>query len=278
MRTIENDIPEVFLELAREGISLGLAEVHVGFMYLDADFVSPIEWGLWLTKRESNSKAREYVLLTMGRSESETVPTAYIADPERPMAGTYWGPDEIRAWMREPLKAEGKWIRSWNPVEDSEEQQKLLDFWPLFELGVRSGWTMQYSVQLDRLEELKGMVERTGRSPKEGLSVPLKLEWSITNSFYNTEGHPDHRSTGSPVSLRGWGSISFGEEAFYEPIRNEEGHVRLSPLTKDVVEETLGTNHPWFIRVAYNDEEREKWLHFPEALESPKKTVDPSKF
>ena len=105
MRTVENDIPEVFLELAREAIGLGISEVNPGFMYLDADFVSPIEWGLWLTKRESGSRAREYILLTMGRSEDETEPTAYIPNPEKHLAGTYWGPAEVRSWMRKPLAA-----------------------------------------------------------------------------------------------------------------------------------------------------------------------------
>lgn len=277
MRTIENDIPEVFLELAREGISLGLSEVNLGFMYLDSDFISPTEWGLWLTKRESGSRAQEYLLVTMGRSESEKVPTAYIPNAEKPLGGTYWGPDEIRAWMREPLAAESEWIIAWNPVEDPDEQEKLLDFWPLFELGVRSGWTMQYSVQWNRLHEFKQITERRGNDA-EGLPVPLKLEWSISNSFYNADGHPANRDTGAPVSIRGWGSIFFGKENFHEPVVNGDGHVRLADLSRSTVEETLSVNHPWFVRVAYNDEEQEDWLHFPEALQAPKHTVDPSKF
>lgn len=37
MRTIENDIPEIFLELAREAFALGLTEVHLGFWYIGGD-------------------------------------------------------------------------------------------------------------------------------------------------------------------------------------------------------------------------------------------------
>lgn len=277
MRTIENDIPEVFLELAREGISLGLSEVNLGFMYLDSDFISPTEWGLWLTKREGGSRAQEYLLVTMGRSESEKAPTAYIPNAESPLGGTYWGPDEIRAWMREPLEAESEWIIAWNPVEDSDAQEKLLDFWPLFELGVRSGWTMQYSAQWNRLHEFRQITERRGNDAEE-LPVPLKLEWSISNSFYNADGHPANRDTGAPVSIRGWGSIFFGKENCHEPVVNGDGHVWLADLSRSTVEETLSANHPWFVRVAYNDEEQEDWLHFPEALRAPEETLDPSKF
>lgn len=278
MRTIENDIPEIFLELAREAVALGFSEVTLGFMYLDADFVSPIEWGLWLTKRESNSEAREYVLLTMGRNSEEKSPTAYIPNPNgNPLDGNYWGPEEVRSWMQEPLAAEGEYVLAWNPVGDPEDQDALLAHWPLFELGVRSGWTMQYSAQWDRLHEIKQMLVNHDQMSRRELFVPLKIEWSITNSFYNTKGHPDHRSTGAPVSVRGWGSISFGREEFYEPVKTKEGP-RLSPLAKDSVEKTLGANHPWFVRVAYDDEAGGKWLHFPEALKSPSKTLDPSKF
>lgn len=45
MRTIENDVPQILLELAREAFTLGLGKVSLGFMYMDAEFVSPIEWG-----------------------------------------------------------------------------------------------------------------------------------------------------------------------------------------------------------------------------------------
>lgn len=281
MRTIENDIPEVFLELAREALGLGLTEVHLGFMYLDAEFVSPIEWGLWLTKREGGSSSREYLSLTMGRGTGEDEPTAYIpSESSSPFDATYWGPAEVRSWMREPLEAEGEYVPSWEPVSDPEAQEALLAHWPLFELGVRSGWTMEHKIGWMELDALRRIAERTGRELKpENLIPQLTLSWSMTNSFYNTAGHPDHRDTGAQLSVRGWGLISGGEADFREHIRDPEtGRPAVRRLSPEDVEQILGTNHPWFVRVAYNDEERQDWLHFPEALKSPKKTLDPAKF
>ncbi len=279
MRTVENDIPEIFLELAREAIGLGISEVNLGFMYMDAGFVSPIEWGLWLTKREHGSAPDEYLLLTMGRSEGETEPTAYIpSSTGDPFAGTYWGPEEVRAWMKEPLEAEGEYVPAWMSVEDPETQGKLLAQWPLFEMGVRSGWTMKRKVDWTSRAIFKRSMERSGGSVADDVLPPMNLGWSITNSFYNAEGHPDHRDTGASISVSGWGLISYGEEQFNEHIRAEDGRPAISRLSREQVEETLGTNHPWFVRVAYNDEEQEDWLHFPEALQAPEQTIDPSKF
>ena len=59
---------------------------------------------------------------------------------------------------------------------------------------------------------------------------------------------------------------------------DEHSYVWLDSLTKEEVEKTLRVNHPWFVRVAYNDEENEKWLHFPEACMAADDTVDSMKF
>lgn len=276
MRTIENDIPEIFLELAREAFALGLAEVHLGFWYMDGDFISPIEWSLSLSKRDSNI-ATDYITATMGRNGSEEYPTAYVPDPSRnPLAGSYLDPEGIRAWMREPLESAGEFIPGWAPVEDPEDQKRLLEQWPLFESGVRSGWTMERQVGWEDLELRRSSAEESGRELPSDIFPTMKLSWEISNSFYNLKGHPAHRSTGAPVSVRGSSFIIGGKEKFQQPVYNDSGRlVAMAPLDRETVEDILSTNHPWFIRVAHDDEE---WLHFPEALKSPKKTVDPLKF
>lgn len=270
MRTVENDIPEIFLELAREAFALGLAEVRIGFWYMGSDFISPIEWALWLTKRESASEARETIVATMQRDEDK--PTAYIPEPGgNPWDAAHWGPDEIRSWMKEPLEAEGEYAIEWTPTEDPAVQEKFLAQWPLFEEGVRSGWSMERKISWSELNTMRRTMEKLDGEFDATELPTLGLSWDITNSFYNTEDHADNRDTGAPISAGGWSLLFDGEEEkFY---RHGDGDPRPIPLSRVEVEELLNTNHPWFVRVAVNDEEQEDWLHFPEALQDSEHTI-----
>lgn len=276
MRTIENDIPEIFLELAWEGLALGIAEVSVGFWYMGSDFISPTEWSISLYKRRnggSNPGVLTYLTATMGRGDQG--PTAYIKSAtDNPFDATYWGPEEIRSWMREPLEADGEYAPAWSPIEDAALQEKFLVQWPLFEAGVRSGWSMERKVSWDEQLITRRVLGRLGEEMDPEELPTMGLSWNISNSFYNLEGHPDNRETGQPVSLGGWSLLFPGKrEKFYAHGDSSTRHQPVS-LTETEVEELLGSNHRWFVRVARNDEELEEWFHFPEALQDPKFTID----
>jgi len=270
---ISNDIPEIFLEIAKEAIGLGFSEVSLGFMYMDSDFVSPIEWALWLHKRESKSSAREHVVLTMGRSDEEEKPQAYIPSATGDYRdSTYWGPEGVRPWMREPLEAEGEYVAAWSPVIDQTLRERLLGHWELFELGVRNGWTMKHRVHWEDLHSINRTLETMGQTTE--LTPRRSLEWSISNSFYNIAGHPDHHSTGAEVSLMSFGSIGETEGENYSVPRLKDGVAHLVAIEREQVVKLLSSPHRWFVRVAYNDEENERWLHYPEALKPASDTID----
>jgi len=270
MRTVENDIPEELVELAEEAMGLGLYSVNLGFQYLGSDFVSPIEWALSLHKIEPDQRSSErtWLSVTTGRDSGDT--SAYIPSEDRSnwRGGSYWNIDQIREWLQQPVPVDLalEYSQSWAPVADSDAREYFLQQWHLFLEGVRSGWTMERKVRWrDHLSFGKIWAEH-GLSPDR---LPnASLEWSITNSFYNMEGHPDHRSTGAPVSVGGWSLLSPDkDEVFYRR------SVRPELLSADTVREELGSTAPWFVRVALNDEENEQWLHYPEALQDPEDTV-----
>lgn len=256
MRTIENDIPEAFLELAKEGISLGLSEVELGFYYVGADFVSPVDWALWLTKRRVNADEMGSVVISMQRGEDE--PRAYIPEQHSgvPM-GEYWGLEQVRAWLREPLPELNEHFGVWTPQEEPSVQEELLKHWPLFLEGAKSGWTVKHTANWSDLN----FARRMGHTPPK---VPgLTLNWDITNSFYNTSDHPDNRNAGAPLSIGGW----FVSNDGYEQIRYRgvEGGDDQRLISREELEALLSATAPWFVRVADNDEEEEEWVHFPEA-------------
>lgn len=276
MRTIENDIPEELVELARDAMGLGLYSVNLGFQYLDSDFVSPIEWSLSLHKIEPDQRSSERTWLSVNLGRGSEEPQAYIPSEDRSnwRGGSYWGVDQIREWLQEPVIGDPavEYSQSWEPVSEPEAQEYFLRQWPLFLEGVRSGWTMERKVRWRDHLSFGKIWKEQGLAPD--LFPNTSLEWSITNSFYNMEGHSDHRSTGAPVSVGGWSLLSPGKkEEFYRR------SVRPEPLSAEAVREELGSTAPWFVRVAVDDEENEQWLHYPEALQDPEETVQeaPSK-
>jgi hypothetical protein len=271
MRTLENDVPEVLLELAREAFALGLFKVRLGFMYMGADFVSPIEWALWLAKRDGgDSDERSYLSpITVQRGSDEGATTYVASETDDWKDSTYWGPDEIRRWMREPLSSSDEYTPAWNPVTDPKLQEKLLEQWPLFELGVRSGWVMGHNVNWSEQERYEELFKKMGKELPEDYLPLLKLDWEASNSFYNYEGHESHRDTGAKVSTGGWSMLPYGKpEQFY---RHDGSHP--ASLSREKVEELLGNTAPWFVRVAAFDEAKDEWLHYPEALQPAGFTV-----
>lgn len=270
MRTIENDIPEELVELARDAMELGLYSVNLGFQYLDSDFVSPIEWALSLHKIEPDNRATERSWLSVTAARGDDGPTAYIPSEDRSnwREGVYWNTDQVREWLTQPIEGDldDEYSQSWEPAATPDAREYFLRQWPLFLEGVRSGWTMERKVRWrDHLSFGKIWAEHglpADRFPN------ASLEWSITNSFYNAEGHPDHRDTGAPISVGGWSLLT--------PDKPEEFHrrsIRLERLSPKDARQEISSTAPWFVRVALNDEENEQWLHYPEALQDPEDTV-----
>lgn len=273
MRTLENDVPEVLLELAREAFTIGMFKVRIGFMYMGSEFVSPIEWALWLSKRDGGELGEgSYISpITIQRGDAEA--TSYVRSTTGNWQdATYWGPKEIREWMYKPLPASGKYTPAWAPATDEETQAHLLEQWPLFEAGVRSGWTMGREVGWRERLVIERVLKSRGMDSPEDYALPfVKLNWEAGNSFYNYKGHEAHRSTGAEVSTGGWSVFHPGEqEEFYRS--NGSDPVRLS---REEIEALLGATAPWFVRVAEFDDGRDEWLHYPEALQPPEFTISP---
>ena len=271
MRTIENDVPQILLDLAKEAFSLGLGKVSLRFMYMGADFVSPLEWALWLEKREGprDSEHKSYIsAVTMQRGDDEA--TSYVPSTTDDWRdSSYWGPDEIRAWMREPLPEEGEYTPAWTPQLDGKRREKLMEQWELFEAGVRGGWVMQREIRWSDSLSMVRMAERHNAELPEDYLPTLNLEWKAYNSFYNYEDHEAHRDNGTETSIGGWSMIPYGEAPKF--FVHDGG--KLTSLTPEYVHELLHSTAPWFVRVALNDEEAEEWLHYPEALQPEEFTI-----
>ncbi len=276
MANIQNDIPEIILELAREAIALGFHEVHVTFGHMGAEYSSPIEWLLFLSKVEYGDGDDNFIRATAFRDEPLQAYRSGEPTAENPFGGFYWNVEQIRAWMREPLTDDfakaGKY-ESWTPRTDEEIQRFLLGHWDLFEMGVRNGWSMEHRTNWRDAERLKEMLSE--RDSSEGVAreiLPVRtLNWNASNNFYNREGHPAHRSTGAPVSTGGW-IIAHGAGSVDRRKQNH-GPTHFDPITEEELLEILGNNAPWFVRVALSDEETEEWMYFPEALEDEEFTI-----
>ena len=263
MRTVTNDVPQVLLDVARDAMRLGMTEVVLGFMYLGADFPSPIEWALHLMKRENGFNApadapRVHVVLTAQRADD--APSAYVGGiGDNP----YWDAPQVTAWMHDSVDADGEYIRAWSPVTDEAVSEHLLATWELFREGVLSGWTMTHKTGWDELASMQKIVpESAGTLPQ------TSLRWHMTNTFYNEAKHPSYRGgdgdrSGVPVSVGGYCFYrSSGDGSAFRSLETSPYQANISA---DELLETLQTTAPWFVRVAgYNDEE-EEWTHLPEA-------------
>lgn len=183
-------------------------------------------------------------------ARGDEAPRVYIAGKSGHWKDySYWGPEEIRSWMREPLPQEGEFVLPWNPVLDEERQEKLLAQWPLFESGVRHGWTIERKIDWDADTRFRARMAKLGEVLPESLPS-MTLGWDAVNNFYNVEGHPSHRSTGAPISLGGFSILQTnGVEEFY---RNSGSHPAV--LSREQVEELIGSTAPWFVRVAATDD------------------------
>lgn len=271
---IINDIPQAMLDVAREAMKLGLAEVQLGFMNLGSEFPSPIEWALWLTKRESGNimspdDKRAYVALTASRGE---VPTAYVGDKDQP----YWDLDTVKNWLQEELPAEDEFIEAWSPVLDDIRQQQLLANWSMFEAGARNGWIMKHTVDWANDSLLRRHLERAGRPVDEKHLPTIRLSWESSNNFYNTLGHPSYRgaddASGIPVSINGWLTIrsQYGPNGYsstVEPFRGLTSAPYRGSVSAVFVDAMLSRTAPWFVRVADEDPQMEEWVQFPEATD-----------
>jgi len=270
MRTIENDIPEELVELAKEAMALGLYSVNLGFRYMGSDFVSPIEWALSLHKIEPDQRSSERTWLAVTAMRGDDGPTAYIPsdDPTDWLGGSYWNTAQVREWLRESVPADLalEYSQSWAPTADPEGSAYFLQQWPLFIEGARSGWTMERKADWRLMETFNRGREERG-TELDRLPT-LSMIWEAGNSFYNMDGHPDNRAMGAPVSVSSFSRLDQdGEEVFFRRT------IRPEQVGRDIVEEELSSTAPWFVRVAVNDEENEMWLHYPEALQDPEETV-----
>lgn len=277
MANIQNDIPEIVLELAREAIALGLHEVHVSFGHLGADYSSPIEWILFLSKVEyANNEEANFLRASALRNQPLEAYRRGEPSKDNPLGGFYWDAEQIRAWMQEPLAddlaIDGEYA-SWVPQEDEEIRRFLLGHWELFELGVRNGWSMEHRTNWRDAERLKKMFsERDGSEGAAREILPVRtLKWNASNNFYNREGHPAHRSTGTPVSTGGW--VMAHDSGSVDRRKQNHGPTHFDSISEEETLAILGNSAPWFVRVALFDEETEEWMYFPEALEDEKFTI-----
>jgi hypothetical protein len=262
MRTVTNDVPQALLDVARDAMRLGLAEIHLGFMYMGSDFPSPIEWALHLIKRESRYDApadapRVHVVLAMMRHDD--APRAYVGgksgdDP-------YWSVDQVTAWMQESVEPDGEYIPGWAPTTDVAVQEHLLADWDTFLEGVLSGWTMEHKVSWPD----RGL-KSAGKFPQTG------LRWNMTNTFYNEKKHPSYRGdddgSGTPLSIGGYSFRRTNRrdaDSAIDAFRSLNKEPYQAVITPEEMLETLQTTAPWFVRVAGYNEKKEKWTHFPEA-------------
>lgn len=277
-----NDAPEALLALAELAIGRGFDSVSLGFGDLGADFPAPISWMLHLTRTDFSTYYAahgeappegfgkdEHLMVDLQRSVEQEDGTrgpdevqAYRGYPEGVAFGDeahdpYWDEARIREWIMEetPLM----------PARAPEESAAYLADWPLMRTAYLNGWSVKRELRRgDQMSFARHMP--AGHDPLP-LVAPINID--ALNHFYNVEGHPDNRSTGTQVSVSAHLTAIVRDEPESELDDDERAILHLEKrrvedsdnavyTTRSAFEEVAGSRAPWFVPVASFVDETEE--------------------
>ena len=231
-----NSPPAAMLRIAETAVLRGLDKVHLGYESLGADFPAPIGWQYHLTHVSADPDRRHFLRVTCQEGDSE--PEAFVGDLPNV---TYWHEEEILDWI------------AGAPDPDALEADRNAKTWELIQRAHLNGWEVTREIRraehalFARFAELRGMVP-------DPLPVQT-IEVSALNWFYNTSGHPQHHSTGAPVSV-GASLVSTGESFLH--LDGNEGDLVFAGAAE--FEAVVAEPARWFVPVARYDEDAEKWV------------------
>lgn len=241
-----NTAPASLLALAEAAVLRGLDRVFLGFEGLGADFPAPIGWLLHLHQQQTDPGAPNTLRVTM--QDHDGSPEAYVGGNwQNPV---YWGQVEIREWI------------AGTPEPDAAATARYAADWSRVALAYGNGWEVAREVRTSDHAVTVDVARRHGIEVDH--RPPVSMEVSALNHFFNIDGHPDHRDTGAPVSVRASLSIPApGEERSFLSMDGDGGTLVYGGASEfeDVISETAR----WFVSVAVYDDTAEEWVLPPEA-------------
>jgi hypothetical protein len=247
---VDRTLPADILELASLALTSGLDEVHLMFEGLGADFPAPIGWQLLITRVDPmfelwpENHSSENQSGRPGGVPDYLRVTAQIgseASAFRQPSQAYWGSEEIAAWLSTP-RAGISGPSAEEKAAHERDADRMIAAW-------RHGWSAERALR----RHTKASLEH--RAPYETAPMVVSYRYSALNHFYNTEGHPAHRSNGTDISVDIHLSRKdlCGADWLYSAVGSERVPVRdaLARVTRRA---------PWYADVAYFDEDVEEWV------------------
>lgn len=251
---IDRTLPEELADVARLAVASGLDKTVLHFEGLSHDFPAPIGWMLsisrvdqaYLNGLQIGGHDDEYAALTAERNHiainvqiGDGV-KAYVGDEDGESGTPYWGAERIKEWITTPLPG--------LELTESESESCRLDADWMIEAW-RKGWRFERSV--DRGQSLI--------SRADDFSAPVSYSFEAQNWFYNVEGSPSHRSSGSEVSF-GFRAMRDGldgewVQAWQGAEEMEGGGFRPLSTPIERMLDWSASTPPWSARVAYLDDE-----------------------
>ncbi|NWN87003.1 MAG: hypothetical protein HLX51_00450 [Micrococcaceae bacterium] len=201
------------LEIARHAIKHGFEIVRLGYLAYDSDDTAPDGWIMHLVTHE-RCHSQQGSTSAMIEASPDSLP--YI------LSTGLTGRQDIMAWIDRQDTC--------HPSDFITLDEQIFD-------AVHRGWDVQRTLRPEHL--FKGL----------RLDAEQSYEVSASNFFYNTTGHPSHRSTGAPVSRN-------------YLFNTHEGELGDTAITNSA--ETVSTQHmmqrigqtaPWFIGIAEPEED-----------------------
>lgn len=248
--TPNRQLPEGMIKLLRLALESGLDGIELGFEGLGADFPAPIGWQLHLRRVDEmlvegpigSDASRANWLNVSAQLGSEI--TAYVGpvDSENP----YLNEEQIAAWITAP--------RAGITAPTDEERAVYGAETERFVTAVNNGFSAGRELRRwDQVSLTKFLTERaTAEKPFVQPELTTVYKFSALNWFYNTVGHPAHRSNGTKVSENLTVMLKDASSAvpFYCA---QDG----TDISAQEILEKIATKSPWFAQMAYCTEETE---------------------
>ena len=221
-------IPQQLIDVAVLAIKAGAHRVSLVHESLGTDFAAPIGWLLWVHQHDSIITSPEE------RAQNSTLITHQV--------GCDMDDVQAPAWVTKVIES------------DAAEPVVIDELLELFQAAIRNGWDISYERHVFEHYRWQETVKRYSMDDSLGMRHSLKA--TACNWGFDDAARDRDDSLSIDVNL------SMHEGATEETLASviDVAGPGYQPVEKTYVDTALRAKAPWFVPVAYMDDEIEEWV------------------
>jgi hypothetical protein len=222
----DRTIPQQLIDVAVLAIKAGAHRVSLAHESLGADFAAPIGWLLRVHQHDSIITSPEE------RAQNTTLITHQV--------GCDMDDVQAPAWVTKVIES------------DAPEAVVLDELLELFQAAIRNGWDVAYERHVFEHFSWQETVKRHGMDDSLGMRHSLKA----TAFNWGYDDADRERDDALSIEL----SLSMREGATEDTVAGVIDVAGYQPVEQTYVDTLLRATAPWFVPVAYVDDELEDWV------------------